>query len=155
LRVVIDLYPCDILFIHRDAEGQAPENRRTEIATAVQDFQTLHIPVVPVRMTEAWLLIDEPAIRSAADNPNGIKNLNLPAIRNLEKIADPKRVLQEALLRACGLNAGRRSRFDVQRRIHRVPQYLDDFSPLMALPAFQILQHDIPSATQQLNLRDQ
>jgi len=27
--MVLDLYPCDILFVHRDAEAQPPENRRS------------------------------------------------------------------------------------------------------------------------------
>jgi hypothetical protein len=40
-----------------------------------------HIPVVPVRMTEAWLLADEFAIRSAPGNPNGTQSLDLPDLR--------------------------------------------------------------------------
>jgi hypothetical protein len=56
-------------------------------------------------MTEAWLLIDERPIRLAAGNPNGTQNLDLPDIRTLEDIPNPKHVLRGALLAATGLNA--------------------------------------------------
>ncbi|MGH9764618.1 MAG: hypothetical protein ACREDR_41175 [Blastocatellia bacterium] len=71
IRQSIDLYPCDILFVHRDAERETRESRVAEINTAIQDIRGLpdSIRVVPVRMQEAWLLFDEPAIRSAAGNP--------------------------------------------------------------------------------------
>ena len=71
LKTAIELYPCQVLFVHRDAEAQPPALRREEIATALHGVSIGHIPVVPVRMTEAWLLADESAIRSAAGNPNG------------------------------------------------------------------------------------
>jgi hypothetical protein len=143
LRTVLELYPCDVLFVHRDAESQPPNLRREEIANALSDAQIRHIPVVPVRMTEAWLLVDELAIRSAAGNPNGTENLNLPDLRRLEDLPDPKRVLHDALTAASGLNLRRRSQLQVHQRVHLIPNYIDDYSRLNVLPAFQTLQQDI------------
>jgi len=80
LKTALDLYPCDVLFVHRDAESQPSDLRRAQIADALRWTLVRHIPVVPVRMMEAWLLIDESAIRSAAGNPNGTENLSLPDI---------------------------------------------------------------------------
>jgi hypothetical protein len=97
LRAALDLYPCDVLFVHRDAEAQPSDSRREEIAAALRGMSVRHIPVVPVRMTEAWLLADETAIRSAAGNPNGTENLNLPDVRRLEDLPDPKRSLHDVL----------------------------------------------------------
>src|SRR5579872_4460722 len=82
IRYSIDLYPCDLLFVHRDAEREPPANRRSEIQSA-KDLVTEcnavpSICVIPVRMQEAWLLIDEQAIRRAAGNPNGKQPLILP-----------------------------------------------------------------------------
>lgn len=142
-KAALDLYPCDVLFVHRDAEAQPSAMRREEIANALQGIVVRHIPVVPVRMMEAWLLADESAIRSAAGNPNGRENLFLPDIRRLEDLPDPKRVLHDALTAASGLGARRRSRFPVHQRVHRIPDYIDDYSPLKVLPAFQTLQQDI------------
>lgn len=143
LKTALDLYPCDVLFVHRDAESQPSDLRRAQIADALRWTLVRHIPVVPVRMMEAWLLIDESAIRSAAGNPNGTENLSLPDIRRLEDIPNPKRVLHDALTTASGLNARRRSRLSVPERVHRIPNYIDDFSRLNVLPAFQTLQEDI------------
>jgi hypothetical protein len=143
LRTVLELYPCDVLFVHRDAEAQPSAIRREEIASALRWAPVRHIPVVPVRMTEAWLLADERAIRSAAGNPNGTENLNLPGIRRLEDLPDPKRVLHDALTTASGLNAGRRTRLPIRQRVQLIPNYIDDYSRLTVLPAFQTLQQDI------------
>ena len=143
LRTAVDLYPCDVLFVHRDAEGQAPDLRRGEIADALRRSDIQHIPVIPVRMTEAWLLANETAIRAAAGNPNGREALNLPDVRRLESLPDPKQVLHDALSAASGLNARRRSRLAVGRRVQLIPNYIDDYAPLRHLEAFRLLQADI------------
>lgn len=147
LRTALELYPCDVLFVHRDAEAQPSDLRREEIAAAVPRL-VRHIPVVPVRMTEAWLLADETAIRFAAGNPNGRENLNLPELRRLEDLPNPKRVLHEALSRASGRGARRRSRLSVGQRVHQIPNYIDDYSRLNVLPAFRTLQQDIRALIQ-------
>jgi hypothetical protein len=53
LRVALDLYPCDVLFVHRDAEGQPHSWRRNEIDEALRGFSIVYVPVIPVRMSEA------------------------------------------------------------------------------------------------------
>ena len=150
LRTALDLYPCNVIFVHRDAEGQASALRREEIASALRGVSIRHIPVVPVRMTEAWLLADENAIRSAAGNPNGTENLNLPDIRRLEDLPDPKQVLHDALTAASGLNARRRTRLPVRQRVQLIPNYIDDYSCLNVLTAFQTLQQDIRALIENL-----
>lgn len=72
MRAAMRLYPCDVLFVHRDAEREPPASRLGEIDRAMTEvgFRDV-VSVVPVRMTEAWLLFEEAAIRRAADNPNG------------------------------------------------------------------------------------
>jgi hypothetical protein len=143
LSVVVDLYPCDLLFVHRDAETQPFEVRRQEIAATAASVRVPHVPVVPVRMTEAWLLTNERAIRAAASNPNGSDELHLPSIRRIEQIPHPKQTLHEVLVRASGLSARRRSRLPIEQRVHRITSYIDDFSELDELEAFRILQSDI------------
>jgi hypothetical protein len=150
LKTAFELYPCDVLFVHRDAEGQSPDSRREEIADALVRTAIRYIPVVPVRMTEAWLLADEQAIRTAAGNPNGTQDLNLPDVRKLEDLPDPKQVLHEALTRASGLNTRRRSQLSVHQRVHLIPNYIDDYSRLNVLPAFRTLQRDIRTAIETL-----
>ncbi len=115
--------------------------RTAEIQAAVQGLQDRFVPVVPVRMTEAWLLIDAPAIRRAADNPNGIVPLSMPQIGRLESLPDPKDTCNNLLIQASEKSGRRRERFarpsELGRRRMRVAELIDDFSPLKQLPAFR------------------
>ena len=147
IRLSLQLFPCDVLFVHRDAEKQAPKKRAEEIAEAMALIEAppRHIPVVPVRMSEAWLLIDENAIRCAAGNPNGRTELKLPAVKSIEREPDPKATLEQLLREACELKGRRRENFNVQQAKYQVAAEIDDFSLLRLLPAFQQLERDIES----------
>ena len=153
ILTAINLFPCDLLFIHRDAEGEDPGHRYEEIRNAlkeaaVQDIQTPAICVVPVRMTEAWLLINEPAIRLAAGNPNGTRPLNLPELSIIEQIQDPKVLLFDILQKASGLRGRRLKTFNMAESRIRVTELIDEFSPLRELKAFQRLEEDISKLKQ-------
>jgi hypothetical protein len=110
IRAALTLYPCDLLFVHRDAESQHPQDRYDKIIKAIEHSGSQALPVVcvvPVRMQEAWLLFDETAIRQAAGNPNGKVKLSLPSPAAVEAIPDPKFVLYGRLRMASELT-GRR-----------------------------------------------
>jgi hypothetical protein len=134
-------FPCDVLFVHRDAERESLHVRLQEIENALGTFaKSLFIPVVPVRMTEAWLLIDEQAIRRAADNPNGKVTVAMPRLGDLEALPDPKLTLY-TLLKAASEKRGRRlQQFGTMQsltaRRARVANLIADFTPLRRLPAF-------------------
>lgn len=92
----------DVLFVHRDADSAGAEARFLEITRAVE-VACVTVPwvtVVPVRMTEAWLLLDEAAIRKAVGRPNGRTPLDLPTPREAERRAKPKQILADAFLMA-------------------------------------------------------
>lgn len=151
LAVAIELYPCRILFVHRDAEGQNPDLRYAEIQAANQTACP-HVCVVPVRMQEAWLLHDEAALRQAADRPSGTEVLNLPPAARWERLPDPKAVLHSALRTANG-STGRRARnFRPGRAAHRLAELVTDWSALRGLSAFRRLETDTKNALIQLGL---
>lgn len=141
----LEIYPCDLLLVHRDAEMDSLENRRQEIARALRRARVREpaVAVVPVRMLEAWLLFDEPALRRAAGNPNGRIRLDLPALDRIEALPDAKAVLREALQAASGLRGRRRRRLGLSQRAYRISQLIDDFSPLLSLPAFATFSDDL------------
>ena len=89
----------NIIFIHRDSDAVNPEPRYTEISTQVSSLSTAkpYVAIVPVQELEAWLLVDEASIRSISENPLGTASLNLPKIKNIEKLSNPKEKLYEAL----------------------------------------------------------
>ncbi len=154
VRQAVRLYPCDILFVHRDAEAQSREKRLEEIDEAVKTagIDEVRVPVIPIRMTEAWLLISEGAIRQAADNPNGKTELNLPGLNRLESVSNPKKALHDLLTQASEKTGRRRERFkrDLAKRAYRIALYVEDFSPLRSLPAFQAFEEDTQRAVKRL-----
>jgi hypothetical protein len=147
-----DIYPCDVLFVHRDCER--PENyarRLNEISAAVALKENrVFVPIVPVRMTEAWLLFDEAAIRSAANNRNGTVALDLPALRRLDDVLDPKDELQRVLRAATERSARRLHSFDARVARRRIPAFIDDYSPLRRLASFADFEAATKEALRQL-----
>ncbi|MBX3250570.1 MAG: hypothetical protein KF901_25560 [Myxococcales bacterium] len=136
VALALELYPADLLFVHRDAEAVPWADRIREIREAVTHP---HVAIVPVRMTEAWFLHDEDAIRRASGNVNGRVPLELPNPKRVESIADPKRTLFD-LLRTASEKRGRRlSQLDRElgKMRARVGELVRDFEALRAAPAFQ------------------
>ena len=113
----------DLLFVHRDADAAGYRERFEEIAEALEGAasQAGGVYVVPVRTTEAWILLDEDAIRRVAGNPKGRGPLGLPRPSSVEDVHDPKEALRTALVEACGHQGHRlgkfRKKFGQHRRI--------------------------------------
>jgi hypothetical protein len=148
IRESIKLFPCNLLFIHRDAENASLDSRLNEIRQAVAEARIDNeisdfICVVPVRMTEAWLLFDIDAIRQAAGNPNGTLPLQLPKLSDIESLPNPKKILHRALRTATEYGTRRRRRFNANRAVQLISGYIEDFSPLRNLPAFIALEEEV------------
>ncbi len=148
IQRAIDLYPCDWLFVHRDAERQAIADRHQEIAEAWGKVGRWSenrrvVSIIPVRMTEAWLLFNEQAIRMAAGNPSGKQPITIPSLRTLETLPDPKQVLQRLLREASGLNPRQLRKFNVSRAVQLVADNVQDYSPLRSLAAFAAFDESI------------
>ncbi len=142
IRLALLFYPCDVLFVHRDSDGYEPASRAKEIAAAIPS--DCHcVPVIPVRMLEAWLLFDEELIRAAAGNPLSKAELELPPLNRVESIADPKSMLLGLLRRASGLSGRRLAKFNSYEARFRIAELAEDFSPLFALAAFRELDEQI------------
>ncbi len=155
VRVVQADYPCDLLFVHRDADGGSLTTKLDEIQAAVARASVVvrAVCVVPVKMTEAWLLHDEQAIRSAAGNPRGRVRLSLPAVSAIEDIANPKRLLKEALLDASESRGQRRSEKskNFPRMRFRVAELVSDWAPLRQLSAFRHFESLLSQTLASLN----
>lgn len=148
IQTAVELFPCDILFVHRDTDKQEPELRYAEVASAMETlaangFSVPHLCVVPIRETEAWLLLDEGAIRKAAGNPNGTQELGIPKIKHIESVPDPKATLYDILRVASGKHGRRRSSFDVHEAAALVPEFILSFECLRQLSAFARLEADL------------
>ena len=102
-------------------------------------------------MTEAWLLIDERAVRRAAGKPHGQEALDLPSIGKLEHVSDPKGVLYDCLRKASGRSGGRLKRFRVTESAQHVSSFIEDFTPLRSLSAFVCLENSIKRVVSEQN----
>lgn len=148
-RQAIDEFPCDLLFVPRDAERERHQDRVREIRDSLGESGLFFVPLVPVRMTEAWLLIDEDAIRRAADNPNGRQPLDLPPLQRLEQLPDPKETLDSLLIQVSGKSGRRAVKFKRElawRRARVAAELIGDFAPLRSLHAFQEFERETKSA---------
>ena len=147
VKSAIILYPYDIVFIHRDAEttnSKIIEQRYNEIRVEIGEVEfDKTICVVPIKMMEVWLLIDKVAIKKAAGNGNFSGEINLPAIKNLEIHNQPKMLLHELLADASGLKGRNLKKFNPDKVVHLVAEYIDDFSPLRQLVAFQAFENEL------------
>ena len=151
LAAAVQLHPCRLLFVHRDAERQDPDIRYVEI-DAANRTGCGHVCIVPVRMQEAWLLHDETALRQAAGRPSGTEDLGLPPPHQWDKLPDPKKVLHDALRTASGAKGRRAKNFRPGRAAHRLANLVTDWSPLRSLAAFARLEADTRTALAQLGV---
>jgi hypothetical protein len=141
IPAALKFFPCDIFFIHRDSEGQGLKQRINEIDMAVKDIQIKNfVPIIPVRMTEAWLLSDENAIRSAAGNKNGKIDLRLPNRKNLEDQSDPKNILVDALILASEKTGRALKKFNPLKERALVAKRTTSFAALRGLPSFDFFE---------------
>lgn len=145
IQRALELYSCDLLFVHRDAEDVGLDDRKAEIEVALEEA-TSSVPavcVVPVRMSEAWFLFDPEAIRRAANNPSGTQELGLPALKHLENLKDPKAELKRALKLASGLSGRRLEKFEPEPALYRLPFFIQTYEPLRELPAFVSFRQEL------------
>jgi len=145
IKSAAELYPCHVLFVHRDAEGETFKHRLEEIALAKfgSGITSNVAPVIPVRMQEAWLLLEKDAIRGAAGNPNGRLPLELPRLDKLESLEDPKATLHDLLKNACELTGRRLRKFNLSVSAARVAELISDWAPLRKLSVFRQLETTI------------
>jgi hypothetical protein len=137
----------DLVFMHRDADAPSGHNRRAEIAAAVAEagLGIPVVPVVPIQELEAWLLLSEPEIRRVVGRPGGRNPLALPGPHEVEKRANPKAILQQALLDASETTGRRhlkeKKAFHERRKV--LLDRLDIDGPVRRLSAWQVLEADV------------
>jgi len=88
-------------------------------------------------------LIDEDALLQAAGNPNGSLASQLPPLKQLEELPDPKATLVGLLKEASGLRGRRLRDFREGQLIHRLAELIRDYTPLRQLKAFQEFEKEV------------
>ncbi|MEZ5586278.1 MAG: hypothetical protein R3E46_04320 [Sedimenticolaceae bacterium] len=148
VRVALQLEPrVDAVFIHRDSDSRDPSDRKSEIESELVKIGVDKpcVKVIPIQEIEAWLLVDEQAIRDVADNPRGGVPVCIPKLKDIENTASPKEVLMKAIQEASD-TSGKRLRdikrsFGSRRRI--LIERLDINGPICNLESWKTLESDI------------
>jgi hypothetical protein len=146
-RAMREFPDTDLLLVHADGGKEGHHARAIQIDAAIAGLTATgrippHARVIPVRESEAWLLFDDAAIRTAAANPNGKLKLKL-VTRDYDRVADPKLMLNDALDAASGLTGRKLANFKRDRRPIWVADCVSNFAPLRTLEAFATLESEI------------
>lgn len=147
----------NVLFIHADGASNPARMLREQVDPALQKLgarfgrATAGVPVVPVRETEAWAIVDGDALRKVFDTRLSDTEMGLPAsAREIERVPDPKEVLENACKLAT--QPGRR------RKPASASPYLNalgeqiSLERLRGLEAFQRFESDLRDALARLNV---
>jgi hypothetical protein len=152
------MHGLDIVFIHRDADDREDATARGVVDRDVARLTQAgidHVAVIPIQALEAWLLVDHRAIRRVVGNLNGRVELGLPPLGGIERLANPKAALRDAIERAAEAT-GRRRRDLLERFGHlrrTLLERLDIDGPVQQLSSWTALVVDIERCISRLHER--
>lgn len=163
LAVAQRVYGYHLLFVHADADDNtataALQQRIRPGLALVQAAQQQGervcadlVPIVPVQMTEAWMLVDAEALLDVIGTTTTPQRLSIPArAQQIELIADPKQQLTQIFAQALA------SRTRRVRRRHTIADLYEplartiNLAALRQLPSYQRFVTDLTKALIALN----
>jgi hypothetical protein len=114
---------CTILIIHSDADDETDKYAFQErikpgfelVKQADEEVLCKNlVAVIPVQMTEAWMLADKEALQEELGTDKTFQELSLTfSLKQTEKIADPKSKIQEIIRIAFKDYPTRRKKFNI------------------------------------------
>jgi hypothetical protein len=141
-----------MLFIHSDSDGNWKRALKERIEPAMlllnQDTVTQQtIAVIPVRETEAWALVDGDALRALFGVKMTNQQLGIPSkAREVEKLIDPKLVLESATAKAVGSRRGKAAAF-----LESISEKIE-LACLRQVPAFNRFENELKNALASLGI---
>lgn len=144
----------DIIFVHRDADAVGVTSRQNEIISQTSHVNNvLIVPVVPNKMTEAWLLLDKDKIITASGNRKYRGSIVFPTFRNVEDINDPKDELFKILRELSGLSGRKLDKFNssgIKRARRYLLQNLDVNGDVSRTPSYECFKEILISKLREL-----
>jgi hypothetical protein len=145
-------YHC--LVIHADADHATPAlaltdriqpGRQLVAQEPIGSVCPIIIPLIPVHMTEAWMLADPDALLKATGTPLSASQLNLPNAAGAERKAQPKAFLEEFLRHSQAHLSRKRDRIDIGDLYALLSDTISS-TRLNALPSYQQFKADFSAA---------
>lgn len=156
-----------MLLIHIDADASSSDKAlRERFDPGIQlvyqrkargeNFCQEIIPIIPVRMTEAWMLADAETLHQAIGTHVPVQSLGLPQNpHQVESLADPKEALKQAINRALADRPRRRRNLYAELvSLHQSIAQAIPLEQLDKVPAFQALGNQLHEALRVLHFID-
>jgi hypothetical protein len=151
---------CHVLLVHNDADRlEYDEARRQRFEPGLHLVQqsgdeVCHhlVPVIPVRMIEAWMLADGNALRNVLGTNLDHQMLDLPRRAALvETIADPKYRLND-IIRKINAVAGSRRRqpINLNAKLEPLARQID-LNKLFEVPSYRTFVNDLAQTLEHLH----
>ncbi|MDX1908036.1 MAG: DUF4276 family protein [Bacteroidia bacterium] len=149
----------NVLCIHADADSPTSDHVMTHKFTPFQaalaaeppDTHCLCIPLIPVQMTEAWMLANKHILQTRIGAAT-LSQTTLGIDRLPETYADPKSAIKTAIQTA-QRHRTRRHRHDLTLNdLYEEMGQLTDLTSLRTLPSFQNFERDVREAMRYLGL---
>jgi len=146
------------LLIHVDSDYPQPDRAMRErvqpgLDLVQQSSEQLCrdlVPVIPVQMTESWMLADPDTLRAVIGTDATSAELGLPHLHEVESLADPKQRLQQAV-RTAGLRRRTPRKIEVGTIYRPLAERLS-LQELQRVPSYQRFTGDMLAVLVALNL---
>jgi len=149
-----------ILIVHADADHPTRDKALSErYQPGYERVQQIDVkicknlfPVIPVYMTEAWMLADLEALRDVIETDMRPQELRLPRkAKQVELDTDPKQTLKEVLQKAYAHKSRRHRRIDLDFLYEPLALRIN-LGRLSEVPAYQQFKADLIFALKKLDL---
>ncbi len=154
------------LIVHSDADKRTQSKALKEryqpgynlvLQAKEQDKLCQHLlPIIPVRMIEAWMLVDYEALREVIGTEVKESDLHLPRkAKQVEALPDPKQIFNEVIRRAVA-DRSMRQRAKIIKSVNTLFEPLGrtiSLERLNEVPAFQVFVRDLSATLTKLGLR--
>lgn len=147
----------NVLFIHADGASDPAKMLLEQVDPALQKLgaqyggATAGVPVVPVRETEAWAIVDGDALRNVFGTKLSDAKMGLPgSAREIERVLDPKQVLENAC-RLATQPGRRRTPVSTSPYLSALGEQIS-LQKLRGLGAFKSFENDLRVALTRLNV---
>ena len=150
---------CHALLIHNDADNlgyskarQQRFNPGFELVQQSRDERCRSlVPVIPVRMIEAWMLADCDVLRNVLGTNLSPQDLGLPARATLvEAITHPKEVLNEIVRKLNAVRSRRRPAINLNTKYEALARQID-LNKLLEVPAYKEFVNDLAKTLEELH----
>lgn len=158
-KLGIEKYGVKILFVHTDADDLSDETvfnskinpAKTALENAEGDFCKTMVAVVPVQMTESWMLADKTLLKSEIGTEKSNEELGIN--HDPESFSDPKKIINNAIrISRTHLTRRRRKKGIQIGELYQIIGSKVQLERLETVPSFEKFKLELRNAFIEMNL---